>query len=201
MKKLIFLLMPVLMASCVKSVSDYDTPKNPEKPWNEFDFRTSASTSISLDYAADAEVYFEIYDTTPVRENESGTAYEKIEGIEPLYAGITDEKGRFSAQVELPAYLGKAYVYTPNVHAQTLLVAEKTGGVLTASAVSEAAAAAMSVTRGGGVRIGRRDRRRLENMARDLRRDLRPDQLQIQISGDGNQPEGGELETTLQGGQ
>ena len=150
MKKLIFLLMPVLMASCVKSVSDYDTPKNPEKPWNEFDFRTSASTSISLDYAADAEVYFEIYDTTPVRENESGTAYEKIEGIEPLYAGITDEKGRFSAQVELPAYLGKAYVYTPNVHAQTLLVAEKTGGVLTASAVSEAAAAAMSVTRGGG---------------------------------------------------
>lgn len=182
MKKLIFLLMPVLMASCVKSVSDYDTPKNPEKPWNEFDFRTSASTSISLNYAADAEVYFEIYDTTPVRENESGTAYEKIEGIEPLYAGITDEKGRFSAQVELPAYLGKAYVYTPNVHAQTLLVAEKTGGVLTASAVSEAAAAAMSVTRGGGVRIGRRDRRRLENMARDLRRDLRPDQLRLQIN-------------------
>ena len=150
MKKLVFLLMPVLMASCVKSVSDYDTPKNPEKPWNEFDFRTSASTSISLDYAADAEVYFEIYDTTPVRENESGTAYEKIEGIEPLYAGITDEKGRFSAQVELPAYLGKAYVYTPNVHAQTLLVAEKTGGVLTASTAEEPTAAAMSVTRGRG---------------------------------------------------
>ena len=150
MKKLIFLLMPVLMASCVKSVSDYDTPKNPEKPWNEFDFRTSASTSISLDYAADAEVYFEIYDTTPVRENESGTAYEKIEGIEPLYAGITDEKGCFSARAELPAYLGKAYVYTPNVHAQTLLVAEKTGGVLTASTAEEPTAAALSATRAGG---------------------------------------------------
>lgn len=32
MKKLIFLLAPVLMTACVKSASDYDTPENPEKP-------------------------------------------------------------------------------------------------------------------------------------------------------------------------
>jgi len=62
MKKLIFLLAPVLMTACVKSASDYDTPENPEKPWNEFDFTTSAVTSLSLDYAADAAVYFEIYE-------------------------------------------------------------------------------------------------------------------------------------------
>ncbi|WP_462353694.1 LruC domain-containing protein [Alistipes timonensis] len=150
MKKLIFLLAPVLMTACVKSASDYDTPENPEKPWNEFDFTTSAVTSLSLDYAADAAVYFEIYDTAPVRENESGTAYEKVEGIEPLYAGITDEQGRFSAQIELPTYLDKAYVYTPNVHAQTLLTAEKKAGVLTASAAEEAEATALSATRAGG---------------------------------------------------
>lgn len=109
-------------------------------------------TSLSLDYAADAAVYFEIYDTAPVRENESGTAYEKVEGIEPLYAGITDEQGRFSAQIELPTYLDKAYVYTPNVHAQTLLTAEKKAGVLTASAAEEAEATALvgDTRRGGG---------------------------------------------------
>ena len=169
MKKLIFLLAPVLMTACVKSASDYDTPENPEKPWNEFDFTTSAVTSLSLDYTADAAVYFEIYDTAPVRENESGTAYEKVEGIEPLYAGITDEQGRFSAQIELPTYLDKAYVYTPNVHAQTLLTAEKKAGVLTASAAEEAETTALSATRaGGGVRIGCRNQGRLENMARHL---------------------------------
>ncbi len=94
MKKLIFLLAPVLMTACVKSASDYDTPENPEKPWNEFDFTTSAVTSLSLDYAADAAVYFEIYDTAPVRENESGTAYtlltaEKKAGV--LTASTTEE--------------------------------------------------------------------------------------------------------------
>ena len=94
MKKLIFLLAPVLMTACVKSASDYDTPENPEKPWNEFDFTTSAVTSLSLDYAADAAVYFEIYDTAPVRENESGTAYEKVERIEPLYA-VSRHKSSF----------------------------------------------------------------------------------------------------------
>lgn len=151
MKKLIFaLLTPALLAACVKSPSDYDGPKGPEKAWNEFDFKTVAPTALSLDYAADAAVYFEIYDTPPVRENASGTAYEKIDGIEPLYANITDAEGRFSGTAELPAYLDKAYVYTPNVHAQTLLTAEKKGGVLTASAAEEPAAAALSATRAGG---------------------------------------------------
>lgn len=151
MKKLIFaLLTPALLAACVKSPSDYDGPKGPEKAWNEFDFKTVASTSLSIDYAADAAVYFEIYDTPPVRENALGTAYEKIDGIDPLYANITDAEGRFSGTAELPAYLDKAYVYTPNVHAQTLLTAEKKGGVLTASAAEEPAATALSATRAGG---------------------------------------------------
>lgn len=40
-------------------------------------------------------------------------------------------------KIELPTYLDKAYVYTPNVHAQTLLTAEKKAGVLTASTTEE----------------------------------------------------------------
>lgn len=151
MKKLILtLLTPALLAACVKSTSDYEGPKGTEKAWNDFDFKTVAPTALSLDYAADAAVYFEIYDTPPVRENALGTAYEKIDGIEPLYANITDAEGHFSGTAELPAYLDKAYVYTPNVHAQTLLTAEKEGGVLTASAAEEPAATALSATRAGG---------------------------------------------------
>ena len=160
MKKLILtLLTPALLAACIKSTSDYEGPKGTEKAWNDFDFKTVAPTALSLDYAADAAVYFEIYDTPPVRENALGTAYEKIDGIEPLYANITDAEGHFSGTAELPAYLDKAYVYTPNIHVQTLLTAEKEGGVLTASAAEEPAATALSATRaGGGVQVGSRNR-------------------------------------------
>ena len=133
-----------LLGSCVKDVSHYGS-KTPEKEWNEFDFSTLSQTPLTLDYKVAAGVYFEVYDQSPVRESEDGSVYEKIEGIQPLYAGFTGADGRFSERPELPAYLDKAYVYTPNVYAQTLLVAEKSAGALNASAydgTSETAAAA-----------------------------------------------------------
>lgn len=136
-----------LFTGCVKSASDYDGPKNSEKEWNDFDFSTIEKSTLSLDYNTDAEVYFELYDSAPVQVNADGTAYRKVEGLVPLYAGFTDAAGRFSAQVELPAYLDKAYIYTPNVYARTLLTAEKNGKTLAASATDEAETSVAAVTR------------------------------------------------------
>ena len=166
MKRAVYALSALtLLGSCVESVSD-DGPKTTGAEFNEFDFTTVTPTTLSVDYGSQAEVYFEVYDAEPVKANAEGTAYVKVEDIEPLYAGYTDAQGRFSAKVDLPAYLGKAYIYTPNVHARTLLTAEKDGTALTASAVMPETAAAAAVTR---------DRRRLEDVARKLRQDLRPD--------------------------
>lgn len=148
MKKLIyFLVATTLLTACVKSASEYEGPDKETKEWNDFDFSTVVPTTLTLDYNTPAEVYFEIYDQAPVRVNASQTAYERIEGIEPLYAGYTDAEGRFSKKLDLPAYLEKAYVFTPNVHAQTLLTAEKQAGILSASVADEAEAAMASTTR------------------------------------------------------
>lgn len=117
------------------------TPPAPENgEYNEYDYTTSTPTSVVIDYGdmggLPAPVYFEVYDTCPVEENESGTAYVKVESAEPLYAGYTDAEGHFNGTLELPSYVEKAYVYTPAFYAQTLLEAVRTGETLTATAAS-----------------------------------------------------------------
>lgn len=149
MKRAVYALSALtLLGSCVESASD-DGPKTTGAEFNKFDFTTVTPTTLSVDYGSQAEVYFEVYDAEPVKANAEGTAYVKVEDIEPLYAGYTDAQGRFSAKVDLPAYLGKAYIYTPNVHARTLLTAEKNGTALTASASMPETAAAAAVSRAG----------------------------------------------------
>lgn len=146
----IFAIAAMAMAAATGCSHDNPTP-SPEPPvgggeFNEFDFVTTAPVTLSVDYGdmggIPANVYFEVYDTRPVEETE--TAYAKIAGIEPLYAGYTDAQGRFETTIELPAYIQKAYVFTPAFYAQTLLEATRTGDTLTASAETETTAAPAS---------------------------------------------------------
>lgn len=129
-----------VLAGCTRDKNNPAPIPSPDKEYNTYDFKTSDPVTLSVDYGSmgglPTNVYFEIYDTPPVRENEDGTAYVKVDGAEPLYAGYTDEQGRFSATVELPSYLQKAYVYTPAFYAQTLMEAVRTGDTLSATAVS-----------------------------------------------------------------
>lgn len=138
---------------CVKNDVPTNGPDAPEElPWNPFGFTTEESTSLEVSYTnADgmaAPVYFEVYDRCPVAVNADGSGYVPIEGIEPIYADITGEDGKFSGQVKLPAYLEKAWVYTPAFYAQTLIEATITGGVLRATDEAPATEAA-SFTRAG----------------------------------------------------
>lgn len=134
------------MAAAAGCSHDNSTP-SPEPPvrggeFNEFDFVTTAPVTLSVDYGdmggISANVYFEVYDICPVEETE--TAYAKIEGVEPLYAGYTDEQGRFEGTIDMPAYIQKAYVFTPAFYAKTLLEATRNGDMLTAAAESGAPA-------------------------------------------------------------
>lgn len=67
-------------------------------------------TTLSVDYGSQAEVYFEVYDAEPVKPNAEGTAYVKVEDIEPLYAGYTDVRAGFSAEVD-PSGLPRESLY------------------------------------------------------------------------------------------
>ncbi len=141
------LLSAILLAGCMDGIP-LDNSKPATKEWNDFSFSTVSQTRLAIDYKLQAEVYFEVYDQIPVAENAEGTSYIKKEGIEPIYAGYTKSDGRFSAQLELPSYLETAYIYTPAVYAQTLLIAEKNGDTLLAEAyVGEASATPASATR------------------------------------------------------
>lgn len=158
MKKLtaIFLISAALalQTGCVKDMGA-SHPKDTPNEYNEFDFETRTPTALRVDYGdmggIPASVYFEVYDTCPVAANASGTGYEKITAEAPLFAGYTDERGCFAGTVELPAYVQKAYVYTPVFYAQTLLEATRIDGTLTAAAEKVAVSAAPA-TRAGGYR-------------------------------------------------
>lgn len=134
------------MAAAAGCSHDNPTP-SPEPPakggeFNEFGFTTTVPVTLCVDYGdmdgMPSNVYFEVYDTCPVEETE--TAYARIAGTEPLYAGYTDEQGRFEGTIELPSYIRKAYVLTPAFYARTLLEATRSGDMLTASAESGAPA-------------------------------------------------------------
>ena len=134
------------MAAAAGCSHDNPTP-SPEPPakggeFNEFGFTTTVPVTLCVDYGdmdgMPSNVYFEVYDTFPVEETE--TAYARIAGTEPLYAGYTDGQGRFEGTIELPSYIRKAYVLTPAFYARTLLEATRSGDMLTASAESGAPA-------------------------------------------------------------
>ena len=134
------------MAAAAGCSHDNPTP-SPEPPakggeFNEFGFTTTVPVTLCVDYGdmdgMPSNVYFEVYDTCPVEETK--TAYARIAGTEPLYAGYTDEQGRFEGTIELPSYIRKAYVLTPAFYARTLLEATRSGDMLTASAESGAPA-------------------------------------------------------------
>ena len=134
------------MAAAAGCSHDNPTP-SPEPPakggeFNEFGFTTTVPVTLCVDYGdmdgMPSNVYFEVYDTCPVEETE--TAYARIAGTEPLYAGYTDGQGRFEGTIELPSYIRKAYVLTPAFYARTLLEATRSGDMLTASAESGAPA-------------------------------------------------------------
>ncbi len=141
-----------LQTGCVKDMGA-SHPTDTPKEYNEFDFETRTSTDLRVDYGdmggIPASVYFEVYDTCPVTANADGTGYVKNTDAAPLFAGYTDEQGRFSANVDLPAYLDKAWVYTPAFYAQTLLEATRANGTLTAAAEKITVSAAPA-TRAGG---------------------------------------------------
>lgn len=85
-----------------------------------FSFDTSAQTNVLLECGVSSEIYFEIYDTTPGAN------------VQPLFAGYTDDTGRFSARLTLPAYLDKAYFYMPEAAVPTVVTATKANGSFSA---------------------------------------------------------------------
>ena len=123
------------LCSCVEDVykGPQEEPGNTE--YNDFDFSTVASDiNLEVGYrnmGVEAAVYFEVYDENPVEWTER--SYRKRTDIEPLYAAYTGEDGVFRGKVDLPAYMKKAYIYTPAFYARTLIEADVVNGTVVAT--------------------------------------------------------------------
>ena len=99
-----------------------------KKEYNTFDFSTvNKNVAVNIQYTMElsSSVYFEIYDQEPGTWVNS--AYVLKEGVQPLYAGWTDEEGKFSKTLNLPAYTSTLHIYSPAFQARRIMTAEVVG--------------------------------------------------------------------------
>ena len=104
----------LMLTSCNDIENLYRGPEETDvKKEDFFEFSTEAMCGMSLSYDLPVVMTFHLYDEYPYEL--VGNTWEKKEGLNALYAGFTDEKGNFSADVILPAYVKKAWLVTDNV--------------------------------------------------------------------------------------
>lgn len=130
-----------LLATMLVACSEFDAgtlsedfPDVPLKEYNDFDFSTTNEDfTLKLQYTLEqkAPVYFELYDQMPIEDNGEGNSYNKVEGLMPLFTGMTDSDGNFSQKISLPAYVTKLFIFSPAFYAPTILTADVTGSSAT----------------------------------------------------------------------
>jgi len=107
---------------------------------NTFDFSTTQEVALSVDYSADqlyGPVFFSVYSENPLNVETADDGYETRtlkEDVSPIYENYTDNTGKFSRTIELPAYAQHLYVLTGDFTVSTpLMEADVTSGVATAA--------------------------------------------------------------------
>ena len=91
-----------------------------------FDFNMTQAVALDINYCFKSENYrvlFDIYDQDPIEYSADGTVSQK--DIEPIYRAVTDEEGKFSGEMNIPAdisttvvgfHLIKMHISLPYVH-------------------------------------------------------------------------------------
>lgn len=106
--------------SCVPEKNYYEDP--PAKEVNTSEYSTEQTVTLNVDYAfTKAKILFYIYDQNPLIFSETSNSITLQEGIAPLDAIWTDDEGKYTGSITLPAYVKKIYAVTSAVNAPTLL--------------------------------------------------------------------------------
>ena len=104
---------------------------------NYYDFQTTRSVQLNVEYTTGGKVYFEVYGENPLKA-ESGTVLKK-DGLIALAKGVTDEDGKYSLKATLPASVAEVYIYSPDFGAPALFNAQLTDGTIQAKIDFESA--------------------------------------------------------------
>ena len=102
-----------------------------------FNFSTKATYTLNLQYQVPSgyRVYFEVYAENPFSADQV-----KKTDLEPIDKGYTDDKGKYSSTIIVPAAVETLYIYTPNAGVPSLLTATAKDGILSEATVPTASA-------------------------------------------------------------
>lgn len=96
------------VSSCVDSDKDL-YQEDPGTGTNPSSFSTVQKVQVEIDYSdSESRVPFSIYDGNPLIEGENTIALK--ENVQALDGAWTDEQGKFTATVDLPAYVSDVLV-------------------------------------------------------------------------------------------
>lgn len=146
MKNLLFLLYMTVLLSLVSCVKEAGTNPPADKGANPFQFITSQTVQVTVEYNLPHNTYMEIYTENPVSVDEF-KSYVKDETLKPVATGYTDARGRLSLPVRLAAKDTHLYVYSPSVGAPVLLSGKIEGTQVTLTEANATAPARKATTR------------------------------------------------------
>ena len=123
------------ISSCVDSDKDL-YQEAPGAEINTSNFSTIRKVQVEIDYSnSESRVPFSIYDGNPLIEGENTTILK--ENVQALDGAWTDEQGKFTATVELPAYVSNVYIVSTSPFARQAIPGKIVNGVLKVSDTDE----------------------------------------------------------------
>lgn len=145
------------ISSCVDSDKDL-YQEAPGAEINTSNFSTIRKVQVEIDYSnSESRVPFSIYDGNPLIEGENTTILK--ENVQALDGAWTDEQGKFTATVELPAYVSNVYIVSTSPFARQAIPRKIVNGVLKVSDTDE-----QLTTRASYRESTRFDRNRFNNL-------------------------------------
>lgn len=145
------------ISSCVDSDKDL-YQEAPGAEINTSNFSTIQKVQVEIDYSnSESRVPFSIYDGNPLIEGENTTILK--ENVQALDGAWTDEQGKFTTTVELPAYVSNVYIVSTSPFARQAIPGKIVNGVLKVSDTDE-----QLTTRASYRESTRFDRNRFNNL-------------------------------------
>ena len=123
------------ISSCVDSDKDL-YQEAPGVEINTSNFSTIQKVQVEIDCSnSESRVPFSIYDGNPLIEGENTIILK--ENVQALDGAWTDEQGKFTATVELPAYVSNVYIVSTSPFARQAIPGKIVNGVLKVSDTDE----------------------------------------------------------------
>ena len=145
------------ISSCVDSDKDL-YQEAPGVEINTSNFSTIQKVQVEIDCSnSESRVPFSIYDGNPLIEGENTIILK--ENVQALDGAWTDEQGKFTATVELPAYVSNVYIVSTSPFARQAIPGKIVNGVLKVSDTDE-----QLTTRASYRESTRFDRNRFNNL-------------------------------------